>query len=233
MFYFDAHCHIQKKSQFVAAQQKQIEYFVVNSTHPNNWEEIHVAAQEMPSIFPCFGVHPWYVNHLPHDWVLVLSNYLSKNPYAMVGEIGLDATKPYLLRQGEVFECCLKLAQTYQRPVHIHGYKAWSDIADILSCYPDTVFLLHQFYAEKTIARRFLEFKNAYFSVMTRRIAAFIPPERLLIESDSPDKDRRPEHVIKTAEKVGCDWKQLDQNFINFISHLPAARDRLSKDLFR
>lgn len=233
MFYFDAHCHLQNQRRFEKAKKLNLNYFIVNATQPDNWEEVCLASEVMPEILPCLGVHPWYANRLPVHWENKLSQYLNRNPNIMIGEIGLDSTRPDLPRQADVFENCLRLAQIYKRPVHIHGYKTWLLIYEILSCYPETVFLLHRFNGNDVMVRRFLKLKNAYFSIMNPRMATRLPAERVLVESDSPDKNRRLESVIELGNQAVGGWEQLDHNFYSFFNNFPEGLKKAPKGSFR
>lgn len=232
MFYYDAHCHLQIKTRLEKAKEAGVKYFIVNSTHPDNWERVCQLAKERNDVLPCLGVHPWFVQNLPICWMSILGKILHENPQIMIGEIGLDATYPDLPYQADIFEKCLKLAQIYKRPVHIHGHKAWAHVINILKCFPGTVCLIHRFSGPEIHAQRLLEFKNVYFSLMNPRAASFIPVDRILVESDSPGGTKYIENVIETGNRCGCGWEQLDHNFLNFLNHLPAARAQISEEPF-
>ena len=85
------------------------------------------------------------------------------------------------------FENCLKLAQKHQRPVHIHGHKAWFLVAQLLKCFPDVVCLVHRYTGNEQQTRQFEPLDNVYFSVMSRKPTTFLPKDKILIESDAPD----------------------------------------------
>ena len=226
MFYFDAHCHLLPRKQFIKASNAGINYFICNATHPQNWHKLLDIASTLPGIYPCIGIHPWYIADLKSDWQIKMQLLFEKYPHLMVGEIGLDTTRPNLARQAEVFEFCLKTALKYHRSVHIHGHESWSLITDILKCYPGLTCLFHRFSGTASQAKQLSAITNAYFSLMSVRPARYLPAERILVESDSPDGLHKPARVIELAERIGLDWAQLDANFCRFLGEtLPMKGD--------
>lgn len=217
MFYFDAHCHVLPLDQMIQSQKQGIDYFVCNATRPSDWEAVCDIASRVEGVYPCIGIHPWYVDHLESDWRIKMQLLLKKYPSMMIGEVGMDGKKENMSRQSEIFEICLKMARRYQRPVHIHGYKVWPVIVDILKCYPDVTCLFHRFTGSAAQVKQLINMTNCYFSVMTEKPIQFIPPERLFIESDSPDGLHKPKRVIELAARFNLDWLQLDQNFCDFV----------------
>lgn len=217
MFYFDAHCHLLPRKQLIKASQAGVAYFICNGTRPEDWEELLDISTTLPGIYPCIGVHPWYVTEVRSDWRIKLQLLIEKYPNLMIGEVGLDMTHSDLARQAEVFEFCLKLAMKYNRPVHIHGYESWLLITDMLKCYPGLTCLFHRFSGSPVQARQLMELTNAYFSLMTTRPVRYLPTDRILVESDSPDGLHKPARVTELVERLGLDWDQLNKNFCAFI----------------
>lgn len=219
VFYFDAHCHVLPLKQMKRSADAGVSYFICNATQPNDWLPVIDLAGQVTGVYPCVGVHPWFIDTLPSDWQIQMQLLLEKHPSLMIGEIGLDGTKPCLTKQAEIFETCLKLARQYKRPVHIHGHKAWVHILDILTCFPDVQCLFHRFSGSEVQARQLSDVTNAYFSVMTAKPLRYLPSDRILIESDSPDGLHKPIRVVELAERLGLDWFQLNQNFCSFIGN--------------
>lgn len=217
MFYFDAHCHILPLKQMERSVTGGVSYFICNATKPDDWQSVIDLAQQVEGVYPCIGVHPWFIDELSGDWMIQMQLLLEKYPSLMIGEIGLDGTRPHLTKQAEIFETCLKLARQYKRAVHIHGYKAWVNILNILVCFPDISCLFHRFSGSEVQARYLSKMVNAYFSVMTSKPLRYLPADRVLIESDSPDGLHKPIRVIELAERLGLNWEQLDYNFCSFI----------------
>jgi TatD DNase family protein len=122
-----------------------------------------------------------------------------------IGEIGLDYYRDYSpkARQIEAFEAQLALAARLGLPVIIHNREAHEDVIAILEGWVNTLppglrerpGVLHSFSAPPAVAERALNagfylgftgpitFKNADD---LRRIAARVPLDRLLVETDGP-----------------------------------------------
>lgn len=233
MFYYDAHCHIQTPTRIKKAMQAGIQWFVCNGTHPDNWDGVLSLAKQFSSVIPCLGVHPWFIDNLPKDWFIILDKHLMENPLLMVGEIGLDTTRPDLSRQAEIFENCLKLAQKHQRPVHIHGYKTWDMVAHVLKCFPDVICLLHRYTGNEIQTRHFESMENMYFSVMTHKPTTFLPKDKILIESDAPDGIRYSEKIISMIDRLNLDAERLCINFKSYakrFSPLDYLINKTTKD---
>lgn len=114
-----------------------------------------------------------------------------------VGEIGLDYHYDFAPRdvQQEVFAAQLDLARELDLPIVIHTREATDDTFALLAAAPGIRGVFHCFTGDAAMARRALDigFYLSFAGIVTfpkagelRDAAAIVPPDRLLIETDSP-----------------------------------------------
>ncbi len=216
MIYCDAHCHLLPPETFRRASERGVRTFCVNTTRTTEWAQVIALQNQVLGIYPCFGIHPWYVAEAPADWTQQLRDMLRRYPTAMVGEIGLDATRPDMPRQRAIFEQSLQIAAEYNRAVHIHCVRAWPDLFEILGQYREIKPLFHRFSGDEVIIQK-LRLFNAYFSVLNGRVIDVIPDNRLLIESDAPDGIRDPARIPDLIADLNLDPAYIAQNWELFI----------------
>lgn len=186
-----------------------------------------------PYIFAAVGIHPEEIDgSLPEDWLQCLRVWLERGDAVAVGEIGLDyhwedcAPRE---RQREVFAAQLSLAKELDLPVCVHDRDAHADVLELLREYrPQGV--LHCFSGSLEMAREILDlgmyigiggavtFKNAKKIL---RVAAGIPLDRLLLETDAPymapepyrgrrnDSSLIPHTAAKIAELRGITTREV------------------------
>lgn len=215
--YYDAHIHLLDKNHLIDAQKKGVSSFIINSTNPHDWDAVINLSYKIQNLYPCIGIHPWFINNIESNWEEKMENLLQKHPFLMVGEIGLDYLKPEKEKQLYIFKTCLELSQKYNRPSHIHVMKAWHDVLRILKKFPNGKFLFHQFNASADIIQKLRNF-NAYFSVSSSKNISLIPHDRLLTETDAPSHNKLPCDIINFVETTHLNKMQLLQNFQNFIT---------------
>lgn len=216
MLYFDAHCHLMEDDVFLRAQQRGVTSFIVNTTIPKEWEAAADLNKRVTGIYFCAGAHPWFVGELPSDWESQMAVFLEKYPMAMIGEIGLDRTRPFFNQQLSVFEKCLKLAEKYNRKVHIHCVKAWEELIEIMVQYQGLKALFHRFSGDEFTIQK-LKIFNPYFSILNGRYAPVIPDNRLLVETDSPDGLKTPSAIPALVAALALDVNYLNQTFRDFL----------------
>ncbi len=126
-----------------------------------------------------------------------LADLIGEGGFCALGEVGLDYhydldPKP---RQRERFARQLELAAERDLPVVIHVREAHGDMIDVLAAHRSNRGVIHSFTAGPAEADRYLElgWHLAFNGVLTFRNAAAVreaalrtPPDRLLIETDSP-----------------------------------------------
>lgn len=213
MRFFDAHNHLQDH-RFGAAVDTLVHECarigvvasVVNGTSPSDWDRvIHLAARHR-WLVPSLGVHPWYIQDLPHDWYERLRGLL-ETTRAGVGEIGIDGWKKEFdsATQEDIFTRQLALAAEFERPVSIHGLRKWGRLLELLkkNPRPRCGFLLHSYGGPKEMIAEFAKL-GAYFSCpgfflspgreMKLDIFRDVPSDRLLLETDAPDQ-KLPENL--------------------------------------
>jgi TatD DNase family protein len=179
-------------------------------------------AQRHPGVFPTAGIHP---NHAAQaaagDWDAVAA-LVSQGRAVAVGETGLDRHWDYtpFAQQEEYFARHLELGRKYGRPVVIHCREAEADVLRMLREEFDRHGairgVLHSFTGDADMAEScramglylsfagMLTYKNA---AALRAVAALQPPDRVLVETDSPylspvpqrGKRNEPAHVTHTA----------------------------------
>ena len=204
--YLDCHLHLQDERlsgrvDDVLKRAKGVGVcgFVCNGASESDWEEVLRLANEHEDIFPCFGLHPWYVKDRSADWLDKLEQYLLKVPSG-VGEIGLDRLlddRDEALQE-EVFLQQLALSRWLGRPVSIHSARASGWLLEVLKRehqLPDKLHL-HAFGGSAELVREFVRL-GAYFSFAGNAFQSgrrklhdairAVPVERLLSETDCPD----------------------------------------------
>lgn len=217
MNYCDAHCHLMSPETFYRASDLGVRSFCVNTNRVTEWCQVIDLQSQVVGIYPCFGIHPWYVSEAPIGWDNQLRHMLQKYPNAMIGEIGLDTTHSDMPRQKQIFEQCLQIASDLNRSVHIHCVRAWDDLFEILGNYRGVKPLFHRFSGDEILIQK-LRLFNAYFSVLNGRVIPIIPDNRLLIESDAPDGLRDPAAIPNLIDKLGLDPNYILQNWELFIN---------------
>ena len=208
----DTHCHIEfdgYDGDRDAVIQRAIDAGVTMIVNPAvdvaSSQAIGALALRYNGLYATIGVHPNSTANLPDGWLETLRT-LGRGPKVVaVGEIGLDYYRDRSPKaaQRAAFEAQLALAAELALPVIIHNRDAHDDIMPILESWAaslppeqaESPGVLHSFSAPQAIAERALAagfylgftgpitFKNADD---LRRIAAQVPLDRIVVETDGP-----------------------------------------------
>jgi TatD DNase family protein len=181
-----------------------------------------------PAIRVAVGVHPHqaasFADRAKEAATLVGAAVKTEGASA-VGEIGLDYhydfSPPHV--QQAVFGAQVRLARELGLPVLIHTREATDDTFDILRRAGESAVrgVFHCFTGDVAMARRGLDlgFHISIAGIVTfarsaeiREVAAFVPADRLLIETDSPylapvphrGKRNEPAFVARVLERVAA-----------------------------
>jgi TatD DNase family protein len=114
-----------------------------------------------------------------------------------IGECGLDRhhNKDADTGERELLELQMDMARRWKLPVIIHSREAAEETREVLAKFPDVRGVIHCFSYDAAVAREFLDlgyylsfagnltYKSAH---PLREALRFTPPERLLLETDSP-----------------------------------------------
>ncbi len=178
-------------------------------------------AEQYPYFYAAVGFHPENLENIPDDYLDRVAA-LTKHPKVVaVGETGLDyhwdIPKPL---QQRVFEEQIRLSLDLRMPIIVHDREAHGDVFDLLRKYKPLA-LVHCFSGSVELAREAVRlgcyislggvvtFKNARHSV---EVAADIPLDRLLLETDAPYMSPVPfrgkrcdsSMIIYAAEKIAA-----------------------------
>ena len=171
-------------------------------------------------LFATAGVAPHHVLETNENDLASVREMLSEEVVVAVGEIGLDYHYDMPLdKQRELFAHQLEWAVEFQLPVVIHSREAEDDVLSSLREKKCSRGVIHCFTEGPNMARGavklgfyvsfagILTFKNAH---ELRAIAAEVPLERILIETDSPflapvpyrGKRNEPAFVVEVARTI-------------------------------
>jgi len=234
----DSHCHLdfpafdEDRDAVVArARAAGVGVMVTISTRVRQFDALKAMAGRYERVYCSVGTHPHHADQELDVTVEDLVRLAADPIVVAIGEAGLDYFYDNAPReaQAEGFRRHIAAARETQLPLVIHARDADDDIAAILTeemgkgAFPA---VLHCFSSGPELARRgvalgcyvsfsgILTFKR---SDELRAIAAEVPTDRLLVETDAPylapvpHRGRRnePAYVVETA-RVLAEVKQLD-----------------------
>ena len=203
--FIDTHCHLEatefegaQASIVLNAQAVGVSRIVVPSVSRNNFGMVRDLCQQYSVCVPAYGIHPMYVDDAKPDDLVLVHEYLKQHQAVAVGEIGLDFfIKHYdQVRQEHFFIEQLKLAREFDLPVLLHLRHAQDSVLKCLRQYKVCGGIAHAFNGSRQQADEFIKlgFKLGFGGAMTysratrlRELAATLPLESIVLETDAPD----------------------------------------------
>lgn len=254
----DSHCHLdfpdfaeEREAIVTRALEAGIGRMVTISTRVRKFPQILEIAEHFDPVFCSVGTHPHNAAEELDVTVEELIDLSSHPKVVAIGEAGLDFHYDKSPRdaQEKGFRTHIAAARTTGLPLVIHARSADQDMAAILEeetgkgAFP---FILHCFSSGRKLAETgvalggyvsfsgILTFKN---SEELRRIAANVPRDRLLVETDAPylapvphrGKRNEPSFVAQTArvlaETIGVGEAEIAEittnNFFRLFRRMP------------
>ena len=254
----DSHCHLdfpdfaaELDAVVARARDAGIARMVTISTRVARHGDLLAITERFPDVYCSVGTHPHYAHEEPDVTASDLVARARDPKVVAIGEAGLDYHYDNSPREAQErgFRTHIAAARETGLPLVIHSREADDDMARILEeesgkgAFPA---VLHCFTGGRELARRavalghyvsftgILTFKN---SAALREIAAELPPDRILIETDAPylapgkfrGKRNEPAYVVETAkvlaetrdvpfEKIA---EQTTANFFHLFSKVP------------
>jgi TatD DNase family protein len=198
---------------------KNVVNCVYPAVHPFNFHAVRELAHAHNDSY-ALGIHPLYVKDASEDDLALLDMELALRAtdarLVAVGEIGLDFFVPELnvspLREKQIhfYREQLKLAKKYDLPVVVHvrrsGDVLLKGLRDISAQHYQWRGIIHAFNGSDSQADAFIKlgFKLGFGGAMTfdralqlRHLAATLPLEALVLETDAPDMP--PHWLYKTT----------------------------------
>jgi TatD DNase family protein len=254
----DSHCHLdfpdfadELDAVVGRARAAGIERMVTISTRVRRFDQLAAIVERFPDVYCSIGTHPHNAHEELDVTVPDLVAYTLSPKVVAIGEAGLDYHYDNSPRDAQErgFRTHIAAARATGLPLVIHTREADADTARILEeetgkgAFPA---VLHCFTGGADLARRaialglfisftgILTFKN---SAALREIAAELPADRILVETDAPylapgkfrGKRNEPAFVLETAkvlaEARGVTFdeiaRQTTANFFRLFSKVP------------
>lgn len=214
--YWDSHCHLSDERwgdelevALLEAKARGIGGFVMGGYEPDEWERQRQLVRRFPacSLVPCFGLHPLWVSEATEEQINEGLDRLAReiSSAKAIGEMGLDGRPPFVKgweKQTEAFRAQLELAGFVQKPIVLHVVRAHREVLSILTLHREFIRagFVHAFHGDIDVARQYLDHGLALSiggaithprAENLREVARWLPQDRLLVETDSPDQKVR------------------------------------------
>ncbi len=227
--WLDSHCHILSEEfdneldeLLKRADENDVKRFLVVCCSKQEAKQASKLVDLYPQLDIATGFHPEDTDKITKEDFVWLEEMLKSGKFTALGEIGLDyhwvsdnkeAQKDLFIRQ-------IELANKYHLPVLIHTRDAMQDTFDILKTHRvEKAGIMHCYPGSYEMAKEYLKlgyylsfagpvtFKNAR---EPKEVAAKIPLDRILIETDCPymtpvpfrGKRNEPMYVAYTGAEI-------------------------------
>jgi TatD DNase family protein len=180
-------------------EENNIETVITVADSPDCFNLIKDLTDKYPFIYGTSGYHPHYADNFKNSDIIEIKQMFKNPKIKALGEIGLDYHYTFSNRENQInlFQTLLNTATELNKPVIIHNRKSSEDMLSILNEFASKNIkgIIHCFDSDIKTAKKFLDmgfyisfsgivcFKN---SSDLRKVAEYVPLNRLLIETDCP-----------------------------------------------
>jgi TatD DNase family protein len=201
----DTHCHLDaaefdadRDAVYGEALAAGVERIVIPAVAVDSFARVKSAVARYPGCVAAYGIHPLFVKQHGEPDIAVLRDWVVQEKPVAIGEIGLDfyvadndpAHQEFLLVEQ------LKVAREFNLPVLLHVRRAVDAVLKQLRRIRVPGGIAHAFNGSRQQADEFLKlgFALGFGGAMTysgstriRKLAAMLPPEAIVLETDAPD----------------------------------------------
>jgi TatD DNase family protein len=244
--WIDTHCHLDaadfaadRDAVVAAARAAGVTTIVLPAVDAGNFDRVRELAHRYRLAY-ALGIHPMCTGGAGDADLAALRGRLEAHRddprLVAVGEIGLDHFVPGLDRdrQAAIFAAQLKLAREFELPVLLHVRRAVDSVLKQLRTRPVSGGIAHAFNGSEQQAGAFVElgFKLGFGGALTfdralriRRVAAAVPLEAIVMETDAPDI--APQWLYRTAEAraAGATMRNVSAELPRIGAALAALRE--------
>ena len=203
---FDTHAHyddekFQKDRYEIIGQAhtEGVSYIINAATDIASSVESISLAQEFPFVYAAVGIHPHNVGEINDNTLVTIADFATNKRVVAIGEVGLDYYYNHATREVQKYWLAkqIHMAKNLNLPLIIHDRDAHEDTMNLLKSQEAKTVggVLHCYSGSVEMARELIKmnfyigiggsvtFKNAKTIL---EVAAFVPDDRLLIETDCP-----------------------------------------------
>jgi len=231
MIYTDSHCHLtmsNAEANLLAARAAGVRGFVVPATKLDDAAQAVSIAQQHDDVWAAVGFHPHDAKDCDDVAFAEISRLAREPRVVAIGECGLDYHYMHSPRetQKDVLLRHIALAKELDLPLIIHNRESTEDLIDILTSdeAKGARGILHSYTESLETARRIVDqgWFISFSGIVTfrnadplRAVAAALPHESVLIETDTPylapvphrGKQNEPAYVVAVAELLARLWE--------------------------
>ncbi|KAB7776648.1 MULTISPECIES: TatD family hydrolase [Xanthomonas] len=202
----DSHCHLDaeefdpdRDAVIARAQAAGVQAQVVPAVTAASWAKLRAVCAAAPGLYPAYGLHPLFLNQHRPEHLPLLGEWIERERPCAIGECGLDFFVEGLdeAEQQRYFTGQLQLAREFDLPVIVHARRAVDAVILAIRKVGRLRGVVHSFAgsAEQAAQLRSLDFLIGLGGPVTyaraqrlRRLAATVPLQQLLLETDAPDQ---------------------------------------------
>jgi TatD DNase family protein len=234
----DSHCHldasefdVDRDAVIARARAANVLRQIVPAVDAAGWPKLRDVCAGEPGLFPAYGLHPMYLDAHRPEHLVELRGWIERERPCAIGECGLD----YFVEgldpdtQHRYFIGQLELAREYDLPVVVHARRAVDAVVAAIKQVGSLRGVVHSFPGSAEQARQLwqLGFLVGLGGPVTyeranrlRKLAATIPLECLLLETDAPDQ---PDAGIRGQRNEPARLATILETIANLRDEEPAA----------
>ncbi len=202
----DSHCHLDadefdpdRAAVLARAQAAGVRLQVVPAITAASWPKLREICAGAAGLYPAYGLHPLFLAQHRPAHLAQLREWIERERPCAIGECGLDFFVDGLdaRQQQDCFVGQLQLAREFGLPVIVHARRAVEQVIAAIRAVGGLRGVVHSFAGSPEQAGQLwkLGFLIGLGGPVTyaraqrlRRLAATMPLEQLLLETDAPDQ---------------------------------------------